>query len=58
MNFPCRLDFSNQSATAVFPALMSPKLTVREGVTPCPLTSEPMIWKSINRPFSFSTILG
>ena len=43
MNLPCMEDFSNQSATAVLPAAILPKLTVNEGLTPVPLTSEPII---------------
>ena len=38
MNFPCKLDLSNQSATAVSPGSMLPKSTVREGLAGFPFT--------------------
>ena len=48
----------SQRPMAILPGPMLPKFTVRDGVMFWPETSVPMIWKSISRPFSFSTILG
>ncbi len=48
----------NQVATSRPPAETSPKSASRLGEKSSPLTLDPMISKSISRPFSFSMILG
>ncbi|OQB90402.1 MAG: hypothetical protein BWX84_01931 [Verrucomicrobia bacterium ADurb.Bin118] len=52
------MDVSSHRPSTVEAGPTSPKFIVSDGVVFCPATSEAMIWKSINSPFSLSTILG
>ena len=58
MNLPCKLDLKSHSPTAVPPASILPKSTFKVGSIPSPLICEPIMSKSINNPFSLSTISG